>query len=786
MARVVSAFLITLLSVASAFAQTPPAAPPQAAPPPATSTGSVAGLVALETGEPVHGALVVIIGSPRTATTDHDGRYVITGVAPGTYEVIAQREHLTTGRETVTVTAGQPSTANFVLSLEGVHEEVVVTASATGQTTTFESFNSITSLDTVEIARNMGTSVAEVLEGQAGVSKRSFGPGTTRPIIRGFDGDRVLIMQDGVRTGDLSSQSGDHGTSIDPASLQRLEVVKGPATLLYGSNAIGGVVNAITPQEAFRQSPFSGLLGGLSLDGGTANTQAGGNGSVQWGNGAWMLWANGGARRSGDYDTPLGVIDNSATRLANGGGGIGWVGERGFFSVGGKVEDARYGVPFAGAFHGAHDDHEGEDEHDEGEAEEEDDHQVEIELASVRRDARLDAGLHKLENRFIDTARVAISVLDYQHEEIENDEGVEEIGTTFDNRVISARAELLQKPIGRVSGRMGIETFVRDYEAIGEEALAPATRQTSLAAFVYEEVGFGKVRAQFGARVERNAYDVEPRGDFDDHDVCIAVVGGCPPDVRDRDFTGFSGSAGIHIDLSRRAAIVANVTRASRAPALEELYNFGPHIGNLAFEVGNPDLSTESTLGFDLSFRARGARAHGEVNVYTYGIGDFVFLDVQDVEVDGLRLATFAQADSRFTGVDASAHVEFTPWLHVNADLGYVRATLDGTGEHLPRIPALQGRLELEIPWGQLTISPELVMTARQSRVFRDETPTPGSTILNIGAMYVLGQQHLTHIFTVEGYNLTNEVHRLHTSFIKDLAPEMGRGIKATYSVKFF
>lgn len=781
MARALSAFLITLFSAAAAFAQTPPVAPPPAQ---VSSTGAVAGLVALETGAPVHGALVVIIGSPRTATTDQDGRYTITGVAPGAYEVIAQREHLTTGRVTVTVTAGQTAAADFVLSLEGVHEEVVVTASATGQTTTFESFNSITSLDTVEIARNMGTSVAEVLEGQAGVAKRSFGPGTTRPVIRGFDGDRVLIMQDGMRTGDLSSQSGDHGTSIDPASLQRLEVVKGPATLLYGSNAIGGVVNAITPQEAFRQSPFSGVLGGVSLDGGTANLQTGGNGSVQWGNGTWMAWANGGARRSDDYETPLGTVDNSATRLANGGGGVGWVGARGFFSVGGKVEDARYGVPFAGAFHGAHDDHEGEDgeDHDDGDEE----HQVDIELASVRRDVRVDAGLTQFENRFIDTARIAVSVLDYQHEEIENDEGVEAVGTTFDNRVVSVRAELLQKPVGRLSGRLGVETFVRDYEAIGEEALAPATTHTSLAAFVYQEIGLGRLRAQVGARVERNGYDVEPRAALEDLDVCIAVVGACPPPVRDRDFTGFSGSAGLHLDLGRRAAIVANVTRASRAPALEELYNFGPHIGNLAFEAGNSDLSTETTLGFDLSLRARGAKAHGEVNVYTYGIGDFVFLDVQDVEVDGLRFASYAQADSRFTGVDATAHVEFAPWLHVNADVGYVRATLDGSGEHLPRIPALQGRLELEIPVGQLTISPELVMTARQSRVFRDETPTPGSTVLNIGAMYVLGQQHLTHIFTVEGYNLTNEVHRLHTSFIKDLAPEMGRGIKATYSVKFF
>ncbi|MDQ3170912.1 MAG: carboxypeptidase regulatory-like domain-containing protein, partial [Acidobacteriota bacterium] len=224
MARLLSVFLLALACAANASAQTPAPVTPAAQ----QLAGSISGKVALETGDPVHGALVIVIGSPRTATTGDDGTYTITGVAPGTYEVIAQREHLTTGRETVTVASGQASAANFTLSLEGVHEEVVVTASATGQTTTFESFNSITSLDTVEIARNMGTSVAEVLEGQAGVAKRSFGPGTTRPIIRGFDGDRVLIMQDGVRTGDLSSQSGDHGTSIDPASLQRLEVVKGP------------------------------------------------------------------------------------------------------------------------------------------------------------------------------------------------------------------------------------------------------------------------------------------------------------------------------------------------------------------------------------------------------------------------------------------------------------------------------------------------------------------------------------------------------------------------------
>lgn len=782
MVRLVSCVFVLLIA-SSAGAQTPP---PQTPPPvPVTpapqapaGTGTITGKVVMDTGEPVHGALVLLIGSPRTATTANDGTYTLTAVAPGTYEVIAQREHLNTGRQTVTIAAGQSSTVDFTLSLEALHEEVVVTASATGQTTTFESFNSMTSLDTVEIAKNMGTSVADVLEGQAGVAKRSFGPGTTRPIIRGFDGDRVLIMQDGVRTGDLSAQSGDHGTSIDPASLQRLEVVKGPATLLYGSNALGGVVNAITPQEAFRQSPFSGLLGSVTVDGGSANTQAGANGSLQYGTGTWMLWGSGGARRSGDYDTPIGPIENSKTRLGNAGAGVGWVGARGYFGAALKFEHARFGVPFAGEFH-RHGEEDDGGLHEEGEAF--------VDLASDRLDLRVDAGLQHLQGPFLDSVRVVASALDYQHQELEIDGAVEAIGTTFNNDVYTLRGEVHQKPIGRLSGRMGVETFLRDYEAVGEEALAPATRQSSFAGFVYQEAGFGRLRLQFGARVERNAYDVDPRAGFEaDPEVCIAVVGGCPPAVRNRDFTGVSGSAGAHIDLNGQAAIVANVSRASRAPALEELYNFGAHIGNLAFEIGNPNLETENTLGFDLSLRGRGAKARAELNLYTYDIRDFVFLDVQDVDIDGLRLAAYQQADSRFTGMDASAHLELVPWLHVNADIGLVRARLTATGEPLPRIPALQGRVELEIPWRQLTISPEVVFTADQNRVFRDETPTRGSTVFNLGATYVLGQQHLTHIVTLEAYNLTNEEYRLHTSFIKNLAPEMGRGMKATYAVKFF
>jgi iron complex outermembrane receptor protein len=741
-----------------------------------STAGTVSGKVLFEiTNQPVHGATVIIIGARRTITTNEAGTFEIPNVPVGTYEVIAQREHFSAARKSVTVTAGQTATVEFTLSIETVHENVTVTASASGTATTFESFNAITSLDSVELAKNIGTSLADALATAPGVSKRSFGPGSGRPIIRGFDGDRVLVMQDGIRTGDLSSQSGDHGISIDAASLDRLEVVKGPATLLFGSNAIGGVVNAVSPQDAFRVSPFVGSLGGLTFDASSADEAVGANGSIQFGRHGWTIWAGGGSRRSGDYDTPEATIENSASRLQSGRAGFGYVGNRAFFSAGFTVEDGRFGIPFAGLFHAGHD----EEEASEGvEA-----HEAQVDISSLRRDLRMDVGVRNLSNSFLDTAKLTFAYTNYGHDEIEIEDGVEEIGTEFRNNTTTARAELEQKRRGRLTGRLGAEWFRRDFEARGAEALAPPTVQDTFAGFVYEEMDFTKFRLQFGARAEHISYDVTPRPV-----VAIPIGSDHPiaPMVRDRSFTAVSGSAGVHTTIGSAGAFVVNLSGASRAPALEELYNFGPHVGNLAFEIGNPNLDVERTLGVDVSLRSRHAKAQGELNVFAYNISNFVFLDVHDEEIDGLREATFVQADARFIGAEASGSLDLHPRLHLHGGASYVRAKLTEANTFLPRIPAFSARVELDVPVGNFKVGPEFVFTAAQNNTFGIETSTPGSTVINLGASYLLARGHATHVVSLKAYNLTNETYRLHTSFIKDLAAEIGRGVRLTYAVKFF
>ena len=787
-----------------------------AAPARAQDTGTVRGTVTLtENGGAVHGAVILVVGTGLVGLTAEDGSFEIENVPPGSYEVLAQREHLTAGRQMITLQPGGTATVDFELGLSPVHEDVTVTASAGGAETTFEAFNSVTTLDSFDLVGQLHSSLGDALQREPGIASRSFGPGSSRPIIRGFDGDRVLILEDGIRTGDLSSQSGDHGITIDPSAAERIEIVRGPATLLYGSNAVGGLVNIITPQESHRDSLFEGTRAQFSADAGSANTQAGTNASLQHAQNNLLFWAGGSVRRTGDYDTPEGTIANSATELTNARAGIGFFGDRFFASGGVTAENGRYGVPFADEFHGHHE----EDEHGHGEDEGEDDHgdeeEIEIDLDSQRRVGQFDIGLRNLNNPIVEQVKLSMNVIDWHHDELEIENGMESVGTRFDNRTYVVRADVEQRQTERLSGRFGAWTQVRDFEAAGFEALAPQTDLTSFAAFAYEELTFGRVRLQFGGRVERNDYRAMERtgghmhGDEDDHDHDededdhegeddhdhdegeddhddedeVVIVA---PDPRDREFVGASASIGLHADLGAGSALVANLTQSHRAPALEELYNFGPHVGNLAFEVGNPDLDSETTLGLDLSLRHRSNRLRGELNAYVYDIDNFIFGDRTDRMLDNLTVFNFRQGDSRFVGVDARGSFRLGGQAWATLGLGYVDAKLTATNEALPRIPPLRGTLSLDIPYRGFTVSPELMFAAKQDNIYRGETETDGFVVADIRASYVWPRQHTAHILTFTAYNLTNVLYRNHTSFIKDLAPEIGRGVKVGYSVRFF
>lgn len=708
----------------------------------AQSVGTLRGTVTLETtGSPLHNAIVTITQLKRAVESDDNGVYEFQNVPPGTYDVIAELDRVPSVTRRVEVKAGGIATADFQLRLTTRREEITVTASG-GEETSFNSIQSVTSLTSVELAEKNPQSLGEALDNELGIAKRSFGPGTSRPVVRGFDGDRVLVLQDGNQIGSLGFQSGDHGEPIDVLSLDKLEVVKGPATLLYGSSAIGGVVNAITGHE----SAHKGLRGYLTGIGSTNNYQAGSSAGVEYGTARWLFWANGGSQRAGDYDTPVGRITNSYTRGGNASGGLGYFPGKASFILDYTFDKVVYGIPINSN---------------------EEDPEI-VHLDPRRQSVHFNGGIRDI-NSFIESAQLSLQYNDYRHAEINSI--TDETNTLFKNKTFAYRGTFDERKTGKWSGTFGLWGLYRDYDSIGEEALAPQTTQNALALFALEKLDFERIGFQFGGRFERNSYSPTPLEDRF---------------VQDRSFNGFSGAIGLRIPTWRGGAFVANYSHSYRAPALEELYNNGPHPGNATFEIGDANLKRERGDGLDVSLRHSTNRLRAELNAFYYRFKDFIFLAPTGDMEDGLTVANYAQGKTRYSGTEARIDVALHPSLWLISEVDFVNAKLTETDTPLPRIPPLRGRIGLEASYKGFRFVPEVVMAKDQTKLFPTETRTAGYTVINMTASYTIARQHLAQIISLGSFNLGDRLYRNHLSFIKDFAPEIGRGVRLSYTLRFF
>jgi iron complex outermembrane recepter protein len=727
--RILSTFLVFGLGSLTALAQS-------------SGTATLKGTVTLgTTGKPVHNVMITVLQLKRTVTTDDDGHYEFTDLPYGKYDIVAQLDRVPDVVRNADLTSGD-ATVDFQIELTSLREEVTITATGNEQAVS-TSIQSVEVLGSIELAKKSPVSLGEALDGELGVAKRSFGPGTARPVLRGQDGDRVQITQDGTRVGGLGFQSGDHAEPIDVLTVERVEIVKGPATLLYGSSAVGGVVNVISGHD----SPHKGMTGYVTGVGGTNGGQGGGSAGFEFGSERWLFWGNGGGQRSGDYKTPLGVVENSFSREASAAAGLGYYPTKGFFSINYNFNKRRYGIPF-----------------------DPNDPEAEIvELNPTRHSIEFRGGFRENPS-FVSAGTFSVQYSDYKHSEIESETG--EIGTSFKNNTVLYQGMFDQRKLGRLSGRFGFWGMHRDFAATGEEALAPPTKHNAFAVFGLETLDFEPVSIQFGGRVETNRYNPE-----------VTVTRGVLPD---RTFTGFSGAAGIRVKTWEGGAFVSNFTHSYRAPSLEELYNLGPHRGNMAFEIGDPNLTRERTDGLDFGLRHSTKRLRFEANGFYYHMNDFVFLAPTGAFEEGLTVANYDQAAARFVGTEARFETELHPAIWLNLGLDYVNAELTANNTPLPRIPPLRGRAGVEIRYKGLLLNPEIIMANQQDRVFPNETRTAGYAVANLSGSYLFAHGHTAHILSFNFFNMGDTLYRNHLSFIKQFAPEMGRGMRVTYTLRFF
>jgi iron complex outermembrane recepter protein len=721
-------------------------------------------LVNSVSGEPIADVVIQLDELRLQTTSGADGAFTFESVPPGTYHLSVRSSGFSSRRSEVAVAATPAGPVEVRVDPELHFEEVVsVSADARSQ---FESYQPTSVLVGQELSKQLEMSLGATLESQPGVSSRSFGPSPARPVIRGLDGDRVQILQDGQRVGDLSSQSGDHGVSINPAAAQRIEVVRGPATLLYGANAIGGLVNVIT--EDIPTKPIQGANGNLTFDLGSAASEGAGAAALQAGNGRFAVHIGGGGRRSGDVDTPEGEIANSQSRNGFGNVGLSWTGAKGYFGGSYGYDDTKYGIPVV-----------------EGGI---------LQLTPRRHAFSLRGGAQGLTGAF-EGFRATLAMRRYKHDELEG----EEVGTAFKNDTTELEVMGSHRAYGRLKGNVGAWLLGRAFDAQGAEALSPAVDQNGFAAFVYEELTWPHFTVQFGGRVDRVMF--EPSGE------------------PEREFTNGSGSVGV---LFRPAAaddrltLAASLARAARNPALEELFFFGLHHGNFAIELGNPDLESEKALGFDVSLRWRSGRASGELTYFRNDVSNFIFrqeLDEEEFEAreeefearfpgrelvghhheeeggveegENFAFVNFVGADAMLQGIEAHADFQLAPGVFAEFGADLVRASLSRNDDPLPRMPPFRIRGGLRYQRNAFQLGGDVVGTGKQDRVLGAETPTDGFTLLKLFASYSFVSGRAVSTITARVDNITDTLYRNHLSLIKDLVPEMGRNFKLLYNVKF-
>ncbi|NVE95550.1 TonB-dependent receptor [Altererythrobacter sp. JGD-16] len=642
-----------------------------------------------------------------------------------------------------------------------------------------------------EIQRDLNGQLGDLLIKLPGVSATSFTPGASRPILRGLDGERVRVLVDGLGTADVGNTSADHATTIDPLTTERVEVLRGPAALLYGSQAIGGVVNVIDrripvaiPEDGFHVEALA------AVD--TATDLRSGGASLDFGLGENVVFNIGGSfRETDDVEIPgfqlsddlradlladaeeeegegefeeaeelreaanqKGFIPNSATETWTAHGGVGL-----FFGdsrVGASVSyyDTDYGLvgnPEGGHAHG--EEGEGEEEEEEGEE------IVTIGLEQLRVDVLGDFALGE---GFLSRLKVRAGYSDYTHTEFEGPE----VGTVYDTETFEARAELVQNG----GGVIGVQFKSRDFAAAGEEAFVAPNDTTQLALFTVQEI-------ELSERLQ-----LEAAGRYEMVDVESDVVG------VERSFDLFSGALSLVTELGEGVRAGITGSRSERAPAGEELFADGPHIATQQFEIGDVDLDTETAWGLEAFVRGDIGDASFGASVFYQDFDSFIYLNATGEEEDELPVFVYLQDDAKFFGFEADLNMPIvqTDSFDLIADLraSYVDADLDAEGG-LPRIPPVSLLGALEAQFTSLDVRGEVQWFGSQDDVAEFETETDSFAFTNLYVSWRPLKDNPGVVVQLAGENLFDVTGRRHSSFTKEFVPLTGRNVRASVRLSF-
>ncbi|MEO6198389.1 MAG: TonB-dependent receptor [Sphingomicrobium sp.] len=646
---------------------------------------------------------------------------------------------------------------------------------------------SVTVMSKEELTRDLKPSIGDTLAQLPGVSASSFGPTASRPILRGLAGERVRILTDGIGSLDLSSSDPDHAVSINPLTAERIEVLRGPSSLLYGSSAIGGVVNVIDTRIP-RSVPADGVSGDALAHYGTAAHERAVSASVNAAlGGHFVAHVDGNiskyddlriggfvlsralrqqAQASPDLDIQALAdlkrkLPNSAGRLDDIAGGLAYV--DGGLNLGVSIShhDAKYGVPVRYSLDPA----------------------IEPEVPTIdakqdRADARAEVPL----GGFISSVNFRGGIAKYHHNEIEEDGS---IGSRFFSNGGEARLELVQTGRGGWSGTSGIQYLNQDVRIRGEEKYLPDSRNKSFGLFTLQSLIRGPLRFEGGLRIEFSRLTAATDAD-------IAAEPDGPPEIGliplSRRFTPVSGAIGGNYDFGAGWRVGLSLSHSERAPSIDELFSKGPHGGSQSFVVGNPHIGIEKSNGAELSLNQASGPVHVQGSLYYSRFSNFIYQVPTGEIADGLPLYEYFEGKADYYGFEVGADAKFGQALGVNWDgelvADAVRAKIARFGP-APQIPPFRVLGALTGARSKVDGRLEVERVSAQRRTAPNETTTPGYTMVNASIDWHPLSARPALTLSLQGNNLFDVDARRAASQLKDYAPLAGRDIRLSARLRF-
>ncbi len=666
-------------------------------------------------------------------------------------------------------------------------QEIVVSGVlATSRT---DMLSSVAVMQGEQLTQSLRPSIGETLDHTAGVSATSFGPTASRPVLRGLQGERVHVLTDGIGAIDVSNTSADHATVVNSLLAERIEVLRGPQSLLYGAAAVGGVVNVIDRRIPLAVPDEPVHIGALASYGSAANERSlAGSLDVPLAE-HWVAHADGSYLQSGDLRigghalTPAlrqqalasslnppdpgapepvdfaanaavrGKLPNSASKIWTAGAGLAYIADNASFGASWSHYDSLYGIPLRFATQP-------------GQAQE----GPRLSLAQNRLDARAEV---RTGGGLVEKIGLRMAAAKYRHDEL-GEGGA--IGTSFFDRGMEGRLELTQAAHGGWRGVTGGQFFVRKFNVVGDEAFLPKNRTGQIGLFTLQQYDHGPFKFELGARLEHSSTRAAP------------AVGQSQFFAGSRSYTAFSVSGGASWGFADNWRIGLNLSRTTRAPAAEELFANGPHAGTEAFEIGNPDLALERSNGVEAILHGKGADYAFEASAYYSRFAHFIYEARTGAVEEGLPVYQIRQAGARYYGFEVQGTLTLAHFgetrLVADGLADYVHATISSVGP-APRIPSLRvlGGLALNAP--KWDLRGEVERVTGQNRLAAFETATPGYTMVNAEVNIRPWGDERPLSFALSANNLFDVVARRHASFLKDYAPLAGRDIRITARLNF-